>query len=209
MASRYDFLVDMYDTERLKTLSVWAQIPAERLTFRVEPRARTPLEHMVHQCVSEEGWMRTMLGVDVGMPALPNDESARGFVEHFARATEERLRVLRKCDDRWFEDETGFFEVRRPRAWVFTRRLTHSAHHRGQLTTLIRVWGQSLYSTYGPTADTGGLPKNGARVVYRFASVDAVLQSMKGEGGPPPEFPKPNDEAVTERARGPSGRGGR
>jgi hypothetical protein len=51
---------------------------------------------------------------------------------------------------------------------VLTRRLTHSAHHRGQLTAYLRLWGQALYSTYGPTADTGGLFQNGARVIYRY-----------------------------------------
>jgi len=46
--ARYDFLVETYRTERLKTLGVWAQIPESRLRFRPEPRARTPLEHMVY-----------------------------------------------------------------------------------------------------------------------------------------------------------------
>jgi hypothetical protein len=49
---------------------------------------------------------------------------------------------------------------------VLTRRISHSAHHRDQLTVYLRLWEQPLYSTYGPTADTGGLPINGARVVY-------------------------------------------
>jgi hypothetical protein len=69
--SRYEFLVETYRTERLKTLSVWSQIPEERMLFRPEPRARTALEHMVHQSVSEDVWMRTMLGVDISQSALP------------------------------------------------------------------------------------------------------------------------------------------
>jgi hypothetical protein len=36
------------------------------------------------------------------------------------------------------------------------------------LTAYLRLWGQALYSTYGPTADTGGLFQNGARVIYRY-----------------------------------------
>ena len=57
---------------------------------------------------------------------------------------------------------------------MLTRRFTHSAHHRGQLTVYIRLWGQPLYSTYGPTADTGGLFQNGARVIYRYGLPDDV-----------------------------------
>jgi len=36
----------------------------------------------------------------------------------------------------------------------------------------LRLWGQPLYSTYGPTADTGGLFQNGARVIYRYGSAN-------------------------------------
>ena len=61
--------------------------------------------------------------------------------------------------------------------------MTHSAHHRGQLTTYLRLWGRDLYSTYGPTADTGGLPKDGGRVVYRYGSVDELLEQEATGGG--------------------------
>ena len=80
--SRYDFLIETYRTERLKTLSVWSQVPDARMTFRPEPRARTPHEHMVHQCVSEDTWMRTMLGIAASRPALPAEETRTAFLAH-------------------------------------------------------------------------------------------------------------------------------
>jgi len=196
--SRYDFLVDTYRTERLKTLSVWSQIPEERMLFRPEPRARTPLEHMVHQSVSEEVWMRTMLGVDIGQTALPPIETRQSFLDHYARCSAERLAVLEHQPDDWFEQPVRFFDVVRSRAWVLTRRFTHSAHHRGQLTVYLRVWGAALYSTYGPTADTGGLFQNGARVIYRSTSVEDLL-TMESRGAGEPILPGPGPEPVTER----------
>ena len=196
--SRYDFLVDTYRTERLKTLSVWSQIPEERMLFRPEPRARTPLEHMVHQSVSEEVWMRTMLGVDIGQAALPPIETRQAFLEHYARCSAERLAVLECQPDDWFEQPVPFFDVVRSRAWVLTRRFTHSAHHRGQLTAYLREWGAALYSTYGPTADTGGLFQNGARVIYRSTSVEDLL-TMESRGAAEPALPGPGPEPVTER----------
>ena len=69
--SRYAFLIDSYRTERVKTLSVWSQIPDARMDERLEPRARTAREHMVHQCLSEEAWMTRMLDVVVPMPPVP------------------------------------------------------------------------------------------------------------------------------------------
>jgi uncharacterized damage-inducible protein DinB len=180
--SAFSFFADTYDTERLKILSVWSQIPDERMQFRPEPRARTPLEHMVHQCVSEDGWMKNMLGLDAGRPVLPVHETRLAFIQHYADVSAARLDLLRQKPDDWFLEPTTFFDVTRSRAWVLMRRFTHSAHHRGQLTAYIRSWGRPLFSTYGPTADTGGLPKNGAAVVYRYDSVGDLLAHEGRDG---------------------------
>jgi uncharacterized damage-inducible protein DinB len=196
--SRYDFLVETYRTERLKTLSVWSQVPDARMTFRPEARARTPHEHMVHQCVSEDMWMRTMLGITISLPPLPTEERRQAFLEHYAAVSAERLAQLEAMPDAWFEAETGFFDVRRSRAWVLTRRLTHSAHHRGQITVYLRLWGQSLYSTYGPTADTGGLFQNQAQVVYRYGSIEELIARERAGGATPP-LPGPGEKSPTER----------
>ena len=70
---RYEFLVDSYATERVKVLSVWSEFRDEDLTVRPNPqdaRGRSVLEHMVHQCVSEDTWFRNMLGIDVAAPPL-------------------------------------------------------------------------------------------------------------------------------------------
>jgi len=195
---RYDFLIETYRTERLKTLCVWSQVPDDRMSFRPEARARTPHEQMVHQCVSEDTWMSTMLGIVVSLPPLPATELRRSFLEHYAAASSERLALLRQKSDAWFDEETTFFDVRRTRAWVMTRRLTHSAHHRGQLTTYLRLWGQPLYSTYGPTADTGGLFQHKAPVIYRYESIEALLEA-ESRGGTNPPLPGPGDRPPTER----------
>jgi uncharacterized damage-inducible protein DinB len=137
---------------------------------------------MVHQCMSEDAWMRNMLGIDVGVPVLPAEETRQAFIAHYASASAARLAVLRQQPDAWFLEPTTFFDVTRSRAWVLLRRFTHSAHHRGQLTAYIRLWGRPLFSTYGPTADTGGLPKNGATVVYRYDSVEELLARGGGDG---------------------------
>jgi uncharacterized damage-inducible protein DinB len=197
----FDFLVDTYRTERLKTLSVWSQVPDARLHARPEPRARSPLEHMVHQCVSEDGWMRTMLGIAVDLPVLPPDENRQAFLRHYAAASAGRLAALEQKPEDWFTAPARFFDVPRTRAWILTRRLTHSAHHRGQLTACLRLFGEALYSTYGPTADTGGLPKDGGIVVYRYDSVDDLL-AQEAAGGGGRRLPGRTAHAPTERPVG-------
>lgn len=183
----FEFLVDSYRTERLKILSLWAQVPEERMTFRPERRARSPLEHLVHQCLSEDAWMTNMLGLSIGLPALPAEETRDAFLAHYGAASAARLERLAAQPADWFTAPVRFFDVDRARAWVLTRRMTHSAHHRGQLTVYFRLWGCPLYSTYGPTADTGGLARNGATVVYFTAGV------------PPAPLPGTGDLPVSER----------
>jgi len=183
---RYDFLVETYATERIKTLSVWSQFADGELAFRPEPRARTPREHMVHQCVGEDLWMRGMLGIDLGEPPLPAEETRLAFLRRYASASESRLQHLAAKPDPWFEESTRFFDVDRSRAWVLVRRIAHTAHHRGQLTAYLRLLGHDLFSTYGPTADTGGLFQNQAEVIYRYESVDQLLEAeaeAAGAGG--------------------------
>jgi len=198
MSHHFSFFADTYATERLKTLSVWSQFKDTDLSFRPEPRARTPLEHMVHQCVSEDSWMKTMLQIDAGIPPLPSPETRIGFLEKYAEASSRRLELLRAKSLEWFDEEAAFFDVRRTRAWILLRRFTHSAHHRGQLTVYLRLLGRDLYSTYGPTADTGGLAQNQAKVIYRYDSLEELL-SAEQESGRNRPLPGPGAKPPTER----------
>ena len=143
--TRFDFLVDSYGTERLKTLSVWSQVPDARLAFRPEPRGRTPLEHMVHQCLSEDAWMRGMLAVATSLPALPPRETRLDFLRHYADCSAERLGALESMPQEWFEQDVTFFDVVRSRAWVLVRRMTHSAHHRGPVDDVLAVVGAGSF----------------------------------------------------------------
>jgi len=194
----WSFFADSYDTERLKTLSVWSAFLDDDLRFRCADRARTPLEHFVHQCTSEDGWMRNMLGIETKLPVLPAEESRLAFMRHYAAASAERAAALRDKRAEWWTGSTTFFDVQRSRAWVFVRRIGHSAHHRGQLTVLLRLLGRPVYSTYGPSADTGGLFPNGARTVYRYDSVERLLDA-ESRGGDWPPLPGPGEQPVTER----------
>jgi uncharacterized damage-inducible protein DinB len=197
-AHGFTFFADTYETERLKTLSVWSLFADDDLEFRPEARARTPLEHMVHQCVGEDMWMKSMLGIDAGAPPLPSPETRVGFLGQYARLSALRLAQLRGKPEDWFAGMTTFFDVKRSRSWVLLRRIAHSAHHRGQLLVYLRLLGRSLYSTYGPTADTGGLFQNQAPVIYRYGSVEDLLE-REAEGGAWPSLPGPGAKPLTER----------
>jgi uncharacterized damage-inducible protein DinB len=200
-ALRYDFLIETYETERVKVLSVWSEFEDEHLPVRPlqgDPRGRSVHEQMVHQCVSEDAWFRSMLGIDVGAPPLPQPETRTGFMKRYAEDSGKRLSMLRQKEERWWEEPTMFFDVERSKAWVMTRRVTHTSHHRGQQMAMLRMLGRDLHSTYGPTADTGGLMQNHAPTIYAYSSLEALL---KGEdrGGNKSPLPGAGGKPVTER----------
>jgi uncharacterized damage-inducible protein DinB len=200
----HDFLIDSYDTERLKVLSVWSEFHDDDLSVRPrndDPRGRSVLEQMVHQCVSEDTWFRTMLGIDVAAPPLPDPETRVQFIKRYAADSAHRLERLRQTTDRWWEEPVAFFDVRRSRAWVMTRRLTHTSHHRGQQMAMLRMLGRDLHSNYGPTADTGGLMQQHAPTIYAYASLEMLLdgESQGGAKSRLPDRSKLTGIAVTER----------
>ena len=198
---RYDFLVQSYETERIKVLSVWSEFRDEDLRVRPkrdDPRGRSVLEHMVHQCVSEDTWFRRMLGIDVAAPPLPTSETRLSFIRQYAEDSGSRLERLRETDERWWEESATFFDVSRPRTWIVTRRLTHTSHHRGQQMTMLRMLGRSLHSNYGPTADTGGLMQDHAPTIYAYPDVQALLDG-EDRGGAKSPLPDTKGTAVTER----------
>jgi uncharacterized damage-inducible protein DinB len=201
MAMTYDFLVETYETERIKVISVWSEFKDEDLPVRPNPqdaRGRSVHEQMVHQCVSEDLWFRTMLGIDVGAPPLPKPETRLEFMKRYAEDSGKRLAELRDKDEAWWQEETNFFDTRRSRAWVMTRRLTHTSHHRGQQMAMLRMLGRDLHSNYGPTADTGGLMQNHAPTIYAYPSLQALLDGEKSGGSKSP-LPGPGQKSPTER----------
>lgn len=198
---RYDFITDTYETERIKVVSTWSEFKDDELMIRPrkgDPRGRSLREQMVHQCVSENLWFRTMLGIAVTEQPLPAQETRLEFMKRYAEDSAKRLAALRQKDEAWFEGQTTFFDVQRTRAWVMMRRIAHTAHHRGQQIAMLRMLGQDLHSNYGPTADTGGLMQNQAPTIYAYPNLEALFAGEAGGGAKSP-LPGAGKKPVTER----------
>jgi len=119
----YEFLVDAYATERIKVVSVWSEFKDDDLPVRPhpsDPRGRSLLEQMVHQCVSEDLWFKTMLGIDVGAPPLPSSEQRLEFIKRYAEDSGRRLAALQEKPDPWWDEETTFFDVNGWPSWNLT-----------------------------------------------------------------------------------------
>ena len=198
---RYDFLLETYASERIKVVSVWSEFRDDDMEFRPklnDPRGRSLHEQMVHQCVSEDLWFRTMLGIDVAAPPLPAVETRKEFMKRYVPDSGKRLDALEAKAEDWWESETTFFDVKRSMAWVMTRRIAHTAHHRGQQMAMLRMLARDLHSNYGPTADTGGLMQNHAPTIYAYRDLDSLLEDLEREAGKT-ALPGAGGKVVTER----------
>jgi uncharacterized damage-inducible protein DinB len=156
--STYRFLLDTYETEILKISTIWTALKGADPNFRPAPKARTILEQMEHQVQSEGRWMTNMLEADTGDPN-PANKTADGFIAKYTSDARRRLEMLGGRSDDWWRASANFFDVTRSHAWIMTRRMTHSSHHRGQLIVYLRLLGIPVPSVYGPTADTDGVVK--------------------------------------------------
>jgi uncharacterized damage-inducible protein DinB len=197
----YDFLIETYEIERLKTLNVWSMFKDEDLLVRHEAlpqRDRNFLEHMVHQCMSEDKWFCAMFDIDVGVPPLPQQETRIEFIKRYAEDSTKRLAALKEKDKTWWEEKVAFFDVRHTRAWIMTRRIAHTAHHRAEQTVILRLLGRQVHSVYGPSVDTGGLPINNALTIYAYPDVQSLIEGEL-KGGLKTPLPGPGDKPSSER----------
>src|ERR1044071_4500593 len=108
---RYSFLTETYSTERQKILGAWAMFRDEEMSWRPQARARSVHEQMVHQCVSEDYWMKNFLGIDLSEPPLPAQETRLDFIQKYAAASLQRLGRLQTMEPSWFAEDARFFDV--------------------------------------------------------------------------------------------------
>ncbi len=91
-------------------------------------------------------------------------------------------------------------------SWDRPRRVIAKVeHHLGELfprveqTTLLRLLGRQVWSVYGPSVDTGGLPTNGARTIYAYPTIEALIAG-ESRGGEKTALPGPGSHPSTERS---------
>jgi uncharacterized damage-inducible protein DinB len=147
--------LDTYASETNKVVSVWREFRDGDMEFRPHERASAVGDILKHQLLSE----RRFFGEFLGLPeppardVLPTPLTVRSASDRLVELARPRLAFLAEQEAPWWMERGGFFDVERSRAWIFWRRVLHTAHHRTQLTVYLRTMGRAVPSTYGPTAD--------------------------------------------------------
>ena len=148
-------VLDTYASETNKVATVWRQFADDDLGFRPHPRSTTVGEIFRHQLLSERRFFGEFLGAPEPAPnaILPEPFTARAAADRLVALALPRLPFLARQESAWWLELRPFFDVQRSRAWIFWRRVLHTAHHRTQLTVYLRMMDRAVPPTYGPTAD--------------------------------------------------------
>ena len=148
-------LVDVYASEINKTASVWRAFDEPTLAYRPHLKSSTVADVFKHELLSGRRFFGEFLGIPEPDAAnvVPNPIAVDACVTRLADLARARLPHLAHGSQTWWDEPVTFFDVERPRVWVFWRRILHSAHHRTQLSVYLRLLDRPVPPIYGPTAD--------------------------------------------------------
>jgi len=148
-------VLDTYASETNKVATVWRQFSDDDLGFRPHPRSTTVGEIFKHQLLSERRFFGEFLHRKdrAANAVLPATLTAQAAADRLVDLALPRLPFLARQESGWWLEMRPFFDVERSRAWIFWRRVLHTAHHRTQLTVYLRMMDRAVPATYGPTAD--------------------------------------------------------
>jgi len=159
------FIADM-DREREKTRKAVEAVPEGNGDLKPHDKAM-PLGRLAALVAMMPSWITMMIDKDE-FDVAPATPQASQFSQQpktraeLAKTVEEGFVGARKAlqgttDDHlmktWRLKARGAVVAEAPRHVMMRDSLMHLAHHRGQLTTYIRVAGGKVPSIYGPTAD--------------------------------------------------------
>jgi uncharacterized damage-inducible protein DinB len=160
-------LLDVYASEINKTASVWHSFDAAMLGFKPHPKSTAVGDIFKHELLSGRRFFGEFLGLPEPDAAavVPDPIAVDTSIARLADLARARLPHLARATREWWQEPVKFFDVERPRVWVFWRRILHSAHHRTQLTVYLRMLDRPVPPIYGPTADVSWTAADPTRTV--------------------------------------------
>jgi uncharacterized damage-inducible protein DinB len=162
-----DMLLPEFDHEMAGTRKMLAIVPESAAGWRPHPKSTT-LGDLAAHLARIPMWGRYVIErteLDLGLPenralAQVAFTTSAEVVERFDQNVRETRAVLAKASDGelgtvWTLRNQGQVIFSMPRAAVMRGFvLSHSIHHRGQLSVYLRLQDVPLPSLYGPTADS-------------------------------------------------------
>lgn len=154
----HDVLLASLKNEYRVTKSVLEAIPASNADYRPDPNAKSALELAWHIATAEIRFYETILNGSFDSSPRPRPELiktpadiaayyAAEFEKNFAKLAQFRGEALVKM-----VDFRGLFQL--PAVAFAQVAMSHSIHHRGQLSTYLRPMGGRVPAIYGESYDS-------------------------------------------------------
>jgi uncharacterized damage-inducible protein DinB len=155
MFRRIDDFAAAFTQERENTLRLFGNLTDETLGQAIVPGSRT-LGFLAWHLVCTFPEMMGHAGLEPEGPALgePVPASAADIVAGYDRASASTLeQVKARWQDDMLDDMLPMYGETWPRGVVLEALIRHEAHHRGQMTVLMRQAGLPVAGMYGPSRE--------------------------------------------------------
>jgi uncharacterized damage-inducible protein DinB len=149
-----DFLKD-WEFESTSTLKILKALTPEALDQRVNPEGRSLSQLAWHITTSlTELLGEAGLAVEGSSHLLPPPEDINAIIEGYEAGSASLVKAVQK---NWSDEKLGDPVTMYGMEWtygtVLTSLITHQAHHRGQMTVLMRQAGLRVPGIYGPARE--------------------------------------------------------
>ncbi len=155
----FQHVLTTYVSEANKTASMWRAVPESLLDFKPHQKTNPIRTILVHQLLSERRFFAQFVGTNEPPVAqlLPPDENAttQAYIDKYIWLVKHRIPQLAQGTTAWWLEPRPFFGGgSRERIWIFWRRVLHTAHHRTQVQSWLRLAGhEPVPPIYGPSGD--------------------------------------------------------
>ena len=154
IASRDRFAAAL-EHESQATLRVLKALPADRLAYKPHEKSWDMGKLAWHTAVTEEWFVKSIAaGSFGGEDNTPANLTHGDIVSYYEKAVPKNIAALKAMDAATLARVVDFFGVAKmPAVEFMSWCVSHTIHHRGQLTVYIRLTGGKVPSVYGPSAD--------------------------------------------------------
>jgi uncharacterized damage-inducible protein DinB len=156
-----EFFIQRWEQEYPLFLKVFQALPHDKADFRPHPRSRSAAE-LVWLLVQEEQACETLIDtLQVHWKETAPTLGLEEMIAAYQKAHQEVAGRLKKLDDQAWEQNAKLLTesgaaYEDTLGGMFWAVLFDAVHHRGQLTTYIRLMGGKVPAIYGPSADDPG-----------------------------------------------------
>jgi uncharacterized damage-inducible protein DinB len=157
------FLLTRLEKEHGTTKSVIEAIPADKGDYRPDPISKTALELAWHIVAAEKRFLEGIVNGGFDFTPIHRPDSvrnsadiARWYAEMF-QSVLERLKTATPEQLSKVLDFRGMVQL--PAVTFLQMAMSHSVHHRGQLSTYLRPMGAKVPAIYGESYDSAAARK--------------------------------------------------